>query len=58
MVYLLGTDAADKPAGVRFRDLLDRPGILRMPGTRLANSSNISREIMASGKIASAPASR
>ena len=33
MVYLLGTDAADKPAGVRFRDLLNRPGILQMPGT-------------------------
>ena len=33
MVYLLGTDAADRPAGVRFRDLLDRPGILQMPGT-------------------------
>ena len=33
MVYLLGTDIADKPAGVRFRDLLDRPGILQMPGT-------------------------
>ena len=32
MVYLLGTDAADRPAGVRFRDLLDRPGILQMPG--------------------------
>ena len=33
MVYLLGTDIADKSAGVRFRDLLDRPGILQMPGT-------------------------
>src|SRR6266478_595670 len=33
MVYLLGADIADKPAGVRFRDLLDRPGILQMPGT-------------------------
>src|SRR5882672_10883125 len=33
MVYLLGTDIADKPAGARFRDLLDRPGILQMPGT-------------------------
>ena len=33
MVYLLGTDMADKPAGARFRDLLDRPGILQMPGT-------------------------
>src|SRR5437870_10262961 len=33
MVYLLGTDIADKPAGARFRDLLDRPGILQIPGT-------------------------
>ena len=33
MVYLLGGDLADKPAGARFRDLLDRPGILQMPGT-------------------------
>ena len=33
MVYLLGTDAAEKPAGARFRDLMDRPGILQMPGT-------------------------
>jgi methylisocitrate lyase len=33
MVYLLGADLADKPAGVRFRDLLEKPGILQMPGT-------------------------
>src|SRR5207249_2599258 len=33
MVYLLSGDLADKPAGVRFRDLLDQPGILQMPGT-------------------------
>src|SRR4029453_16847547 len=33
MVYLLGTDVADKPAGARFRDFLDRPDILQMPGT-------------------------
>jgi methylisocitrate lyase len=33
MVYLLGNDVADKPAGVRFRALLDEPGILQMPGT-------------------------
>src|SRR5438477_4497817 len=33
MVYLLGRDLADKPAGARFRDLLDKPGILQMPGT-------------------------
>ena len=33
MVYLLGSDVADKPAGIRFRESLDRPGILRIPGT-------------------------
>src|SRR2546430_15412208 len=33
MVYLLSRHLADKPAGVRFRDLLDKPGILQMPGT-------------------------
>jgi methylisocitrate lyase len=33
MVYLIGADIADKPAGVRFRDLLDRAGILQIPGT-------------------------
>ena len=33
MVYLLGSDLSDKPAGVRFRDLLAEPGILQMPGT-------------------------
>jgi methylisocitrate lyase len=32
MVYLLGSDLSDKPAGVRFRDLLAKPGILQMPG--------------------------
>ncbi|OCK62380.1 methylisocitrate lyase [Bradyrhizobium sp. LMTR 3] len=32
MVYLLGSDLAEKPAGARFRDLLDRPGILQIPG--------------------------
>src|SRR5256886_1835655 len=33
MVYLLGTNAADKPVGVRFRDLLNKLGFLQMPGT-------------------------
>src|SRR5258707_290518 len=33
MVYLLGTDIADKPAGARLRQLLDRSGSLQMPGT-------------------------
>ncbi|HMM91912.1 methylisocitrate lyase [Bradyrhizobium sp.] len=33
MVYLVAADAADTPAGTRFRRLLDRPDILQMPGT-------------------------
>src|ERR1700754_1711107 len=33
MVYLVSRDLADKPAGARFRDLLDKPNILQMPGT-------------------------
>jgi methylisocitrate lyase len=32
MPYLVAADVADEPAGVRFRGLLDRPGILRLPG--------------------------
>lgn len=34
MTYLLAEDRPDRPAGERFRDLLGRPGILRMPGTQ------------------------
>jgi methylisocitrate lyase len=33
MTYLVGATLADQPAGVRFRELLNRPGILQMPGT-------------------------
>ena len=32
MPYIIGDDLPDRPAGERFRALLDRPGILRMPG--------------------------
>jgi methylisocitrate lyase len=32
MPYVIADDLPDAPAGVRFRALLDRPGILRMPG--------------------------
>jgi methylisocitrate lyase len=32
MPYLVATDGSTKPAGRRFRELLDRPGILQMPG--------------------------
>jgi methylisocitrate lyase len=33
MPYLLADDAPTEPAGVRFRALLNRPGILTLPGT-------------------------
>ncbi len=33
MPYLVAADLPAEPAGIRFRSLLDRPRILRMPGT-------------------------
>jgi methylisocitrate lyase len=33
MTYLIGADLADQPAGLRFHELLAKPGILQMPGT-------------------------
>ena len=33
MSYLVGSTLADQPAGIRFRQLLQRPEILQMPGT-------------------------
>lgn len=35
MPYVIGTDLPDRPAGERFRALLDRPNILQMPGAHL-----------------------
>lgn len=32
MPYLVASDLPDRPAGERFRALLERPGILRLPG--------------------------
>ncbi|TKW66312.1 MAG: methylisocitrate lyase [Paracoccus denitrificans] len=32
MPYLVGSDVADQPAGLRFQELLDAPGILQLPG--------------------------
>src|SRR5690349_24702253 len=32
MPYLVAADCSSRPAGQRFRALLDRPGILQMPG--------------------------
>lgn len=33
MTYLIGADWPCEPAGLRFRKLLERPGILRLPGS-------------------------
>jgi methylisocitrate lyase len=33
MSYLVGSTLADQPAGIRFRELLQQPEILQMPGT-------------------------
>jgi methylisocitrate lyase len=33
MPYLVASDLPDQPAGVRFRALFERPGILQLPGT-------------------------
>lgn len=35
MPYVIGADLPDRPAGQRFRALLDRPQILQMPGAHL-----------------------
>jgi methylisocitrate lyase len=35
MPYVIGADLPEKPAGERFRALLERPEILRMPGAHL-----------------------
>ncbi|WP_027283919.1 methylisocitrate lyase [Rubritepida flocculans] len=35
MPYVIGADLPSQPAGERFRALLERPGILRMPGAHL-----------------------
>jgi methylisocitrate lyase len=32
MTYLVADSLADQPAGLRFRELVERPGILQMPG--------------------------
>lgn len=32
MPYLVGSDVADQPAGLRFQELLDAPGIMQLPG--------------------------
>jgi methylisocitrate lyase len=44
MTYLVGSSLSDQPAGVRFRELLKRPGILQMPGTHNGMAAIQARE--------------
>jgi methylisocitrate lyase len=44
MPYVIGADLPDRPAGERFRALLDRPEILRMPGAHLGLAGLIAQK--------------
>ncbi|GGG26017.1 2-methylisocitrate lyase [Caldovatus sediminis] len=43
MPYVIADDLPTEPAGVRFRKLLDRPEILRMPGAHLGIAALLAR---------------
>ncbi|MCK8788287.1 methylisocitrate lyase [Roseomonas sp. NAR14] len=44
MPYVIGSDLPTEPAGDRFRALLERPGILRLPGAYTGMSALLARE--------------
>jgi methylisocitrate lyase len=44
MPYVIGTDIPDAPAGIRFRKLLERPEILRMPGAHLGIAALLAKK--------------
>jgi methylisocitrate lyase len=44
MPYVIADDLPDEPAGVRFRRLLDGPGILQMPGAHLGISALLAKK--------------
>jgi methylisocitrate lyase len=44
MPYVIGADIPDAPAGERFRALLERPQILRMPGAHLGLAGLLAKE--------------
>ena len=44
MPYVIGADIPDEPAGIRFRKLLDRPEILRMPGAHLGIAALLAKK--------------
>ncbi len=44
MPYIIADDLPDEPAGIRFRKLLDRPEILRMPGAHLGMAALLAKK--------------
>lgn len=44
MPYVIGADLPDQPAGDRFRALLERPGILQMPGAHLGIAALLAKQ--------------
>src|SRR3954464_4837982 len=44
MPYVIGADVPDEPAGLRFRRLLDRPGILQMPGAHFGMAALLAKK--------------
>jgi methylisocitrate lyase len=44
MPYVIGADIPDAPAGERFRALLERPQILRMPGAHLGLAGLLAKQ--------------
>lgn len=44
MPYVIGADIPDMPAGQRFRALLERPGILGMPGAHLGIAALLAKQ--------------
>jgi methylisocitrate lyase len=43
MPFLVGAEVPDKPAGQRFRKLLERPGILQIPGAHTGMASLLAK---------------
>jgi len=44
MPYVIADDLPDEPAGLRFRRMLDAPGILQMPGAHLGISALLAKQ--------------
>ena len=43
-MYLIGSELSDQPAGLRFRELIERPGILLIPGTHNGMAAILARD--------------